>query len=891
MKAIRLKINHMFNPIGIDNGPMFFSWQCEEDLFQTAVQIKIFIKGELHWDSGKVISNETSYNFKETLPFKTYFEWKIRLWNEKDEVGNWSEISFFETGLDTKKLDIQWINPELERLTNSNYSSKDLINSFAKKNWEEKKVQQQNNKNTNSLLPAQPLLGEYQVHQPASYLKKEFFIKNLGESRLYITAKGLYVAWINGKRVGDMVLAPGTFSSDNHLGIQTYNVSSLLKKGKNQILIALGDGWFRSTSGVDGDRNIFGEDLGLWFRIETNQKIICESDGDLQASQNGPIRQNDMQHGEIYDARMEKIDDWHEVKIERNTVDLIGMNTVPIQEYERFIGKIILTPNGERVIDFGQNIAGYPEIEVEAKEGQFLRLICGEALDENGNFTQEHFQDRDRHKEGGVLQTVELICKDGLNYFKPSFTIMGFQFAKIETDIDLKNAKFTGIAVYSEMETLGSFESSDERLNQLVKNSIWSMKGNFCDIPTDCPTRERAGWTGDIGLFIETGLYLMDCIPVVRKWLSECRVNQYEDGRIANINPKNSFGSYMTDLLCMSAGWGDAVIIVPYEIYKRTGDLSILSENYTMMKKWYDFLYGRAKLTTEEQQKGPFSKYTVLNGMDFGEWNEPGITPMQAMMNPRKSVGTAYLAYSGELLSQIAKILGYEKESDKYKLISDNAKKAYRIAFTENGVIKSDRQHEYVRAIQFNLLPENELEEAAKELNRLVIKNDYHLNTGFLSTPHLCSVLTKYGYIETAYKLLFQDKMPSWLYAIGKGANTIWETWDGIDENGKPKESLNHYAYGAISGWLFKEVSGIEYKSKEIIFQPKPYSLINYVNVSYLSPVGLVRSSWEINDGKVKYEVEVPINNQAIFIFPDGERKMLNPGKHQFIKSLEEKNE
>ena len=260
---------------------------------------------------------------------------------------------------------------------------------------------------------------------------------------------------------------------------------------------------------------------------------------------------------------------------------------MPIREQEAFAGRLLCTPNGETVLDFGQNMAGYVEMKLTAHAGQKLRLLCGEALDENGNFTQENFQDRNRHKEGGTAQLLELICKEGENHYKPSFTIMGFRYAKVETDIDLTGAEFTAHAVYSEMPVTGSFACGNADVDQLMKNSVWSQKSNFCDIPTDCPTRERAGWTGDMGVFIETGLTLMDCYPVVEKWLAECRLNQYPDGRMANIAPPTSRPGYMTPMLCMSAGWGDAAILVPYALYKRTGDRKILADNYEMMQKWY----------------------------------------------------------------------------------------------------------------------------------------------------------------------------------------------------------------------------------------------------------------------------------------------------------------
>ena len=326
------------------------------------------------------------------------------------------------------------------------------------------------------------------------------------------------------------VLAPGSFTGNKHLAAQTYDVTRYLRDGENELLVALGDGWHRSTGGVDGDRDLFGDTLGVLFQLEVDGQAVCVSDGSMQATQCGPIRQNDMQQGEVYDARFEgSLTGWHGVRAYRDDLPITGMNTVPILEHEAFPGKLLQTPNGETVLDFGQNIAGYVEMALTARAGQKVKLTCGEALDENGNFTQENFQDRARHKEGGTAQMLELVCKEGKNHFKPHFTIMGFRYAKVETDADLTDAVFTAHAVYSDMAVTGKFTCGNDAVNQLVKNSIWSQKGNFCDIPTDCDPRTRR-LDRDMGVFIETGLTLMDCYPVAEKWLAECRLNQYPTG-------------------------------------------------------------------------------------------------------------------------------------------------------------------------------------------------------------------------------------------------------------------------------------------------------------------------------------------------------------------------
>lgn len=882
MKAIRLRVNHMTAPIGISPDCALLSWNCDGDIRQTAYQIRLETASDILWDSGKIVGAEMQLRLEVVLPYRTEFFWHIRLWNENDDPGDWTQTRF-ETGLDFDQVDVVWVEPERELLM----SCEDSMNRIAQANYL-RKQDEVANQPQNPMMPPKSPLPDYVPHQPASYLRKHFTHQKTGTERLYITAQGLYVAWLNGQRVGDMVLAPGSFSGDVHLGVQTYDVSELLVDGDNELRIALGDGWHRSVSGVDGERFIFGEKTAVWFRLESQGQLICQADADMEASQAGAIRQNDLQQGEIFDARRETITDWHPVITKANHLILLHQDTFLIREHERFAGKLITTPNGETVIDFGQNIAGYPELTVTAHEGQVIRLICGETLDENGNFTQENFQDRSRHKEGGTMQTIELICREGVNHYKPSFTIMGFQYAKVETDIDLTGAHFTAIAVYSDMETLTTFESSNRDLNQLVNNSLWSMKSNFCDVPTDCPTRERAAWTGDVGVFVETGLYLMDCVTVIEKWLRECQITQYPDGRMANISPRNSKGSLMTDMLCMSAGWGDSSILTPYAIYKRTGDLSVLRDCYPMMQKWYAFLEGRAQQTTEEQQDGPYAKYTVLNGMDYGEWCEPGVTPTEAMMNPRKTVGTAYLAYSGGLLAEIAEHLNKLEDAKRYREVSELAKKAYRYAFTIDGVITSERQADYVRAIAFGLVTGDEASQAATILNDMIVTNDYHLNTGFLSTPYVCQVLADYGYLETAYRLLLQDTAPSWLYAVKKGANTIWETWTGIDDSGKPSESLNHYSYGAICGWLFGGVCGIRYEDGQLTIAPNPHPLLTHATTTYQAPCGQVTSGWCYDEDKVTFSVTIPSNATAQLMLPNGEHYNLKTGRYIFCLSRED---
>ena len=716
--------------------------------------------------------------------------------------------------------------------------------------------------------------------QPASVLRSVFTAAKAETAILYITCHGLYEACLNGQRVSDFVLAPGTGDYARRLTVQACEVSDLLREGRNELTVTLGDGWYRGSVGIDGLCNYYGSDLALLCQLEVDGKAVLCSDETWEASQSGPTRENDLQQGERYDARMEEIRDWHDVTVrDFGYVNLAPTESVPILEQERFAGKLLTMPNGGTVIDFSQNLAGYTELRVTAKAGQMITLWHGETLDENGNFTQKNFDPGDRNKNG-IPQKITYICKDGLNIYKPAFTIFGFRYAKIETEIDLEDAEFTAVAVYSQMPQTGFFECGNADVNRLFQNSLWSMRSNFCDIPTDCPTRERAGWTGDAGVFAPTAVYLMDCLPVLRKWLGECRAAQGDDGLVQNIAPVNNKGGMISNMLQGSAGWGDACILVPWVLYEAYSDKTILEENYDMMCRWMRYCEKRAQKTRPHNLLNPYHKYLVDEGFHFGEWCQPdvenGESMKKTMMLGAPEVATAYYYRSASVLAQIAGILGRPEDAEHYAAIAENAKKAYRYTCTKNGAIRSDRQCEYVRPVAFGLLESEEVQAAADELNRLVEKNNFHLNTGFLSTPDLCRVLADNGHAETAYKLLLQEDCPGWLYAVKKGATTIWETWDGVRADGTVHDSLNHYSYGAVSGWLFSGVCGIRLQAGRLTIKPCPHPSLGFAKAEWRSPVGTIRSSWAYEGSYLNFDISVPV--PALIELPNGEKHEVKEG-------------
>ncbi len=539
-----------------------------------------------------------------------------------------------------------------------------------------------------------------ETRQPASYLRKCFFVADPASACLYITCHGLYTAFLNGKRVGDFVLAPGTGDYRKRLTVQCYDVSDLLQTGENELTVILGDGWYRGNVGVDGLHNYYGSDLALLCQLEMNSQAILCSDESWEASQQGPIRENDLEIGECYDARMEVISDWHGVIVRDFGFDnLAPTESVPILEQERLPGSIIKTPNGETIVDFGQNLAGYTELRVTAKAGQKITLWHGETLDENGNFTQCNFEPGDRNKNGGIPQKIEYTCKAGMNVYKPSFTIHGFRYAKVETDADLKDAQFTAIAVYSQMTQTGLFTCGNADVNRLFQNSLWSMRA----------------------------VYLMDCYPVLRKWLGECRLAQEESGLVQNIAPVNDQRNQISMMLQGSAGWGDACILVPWALYQAYGEQAILEENYDMMTRWLAFCESRTRENTRPQnENNPWKEYLADQGFHFGEWCEPDVNNMLAMrknaMEGAPEVATAYFYRSASILAKIAKILGKPEDASHYAEIAENAKKAYRFCCLKDDRITSDRQCEYVRPIAFGLLDGDENRQAADALNELVVK-------------------------------------------------------------------------------------------------------------------------------------------------------------------------
>ncbi len=850
MKAINLKTEYLINPIGIDiRHPRLF-WNCEGGTKQTAYRIVAKTDEQIVWDSGKVSSDSMHADYPNDLASRQRVEWNATLWDETDSKGESSETAFFETGL----------------LSASDFRAK----------W---------------------ISGNYRVNPkkryPVDCFEKEFSARNVAKARLYITACGLYEALVNGKRVDDFVLAPGHTDYTKRIQLQTYDVTELLKNGENVITVELADGWYRGSCGAWGLRNQYGTQTKLYAQLEitdkSGNKAVIGTDQTWAWSNNGKIRFADNKDGEIVEA-------WREpsyggfAQETKCDVTPVSSNNVPVTEHERFsVQKVITTPGGAKVLDFGQNIAGYISFAVMAKKGQKIKLRFGEMFDENGEFTQKNFQCANKKRTRVTpLQQIEYYCKDGLNEYKTKFAIFGFQYVLIESDVEWKKEDFTAVSVCSDMEETLSFDSSNELLNKLVQATRLSAKNNHADVPTDCPTRERHGWTGDAQIFCNTASYLFNYAPFARKYVHDMLDGQRKNGKFRQITPKGGVDFYM-DFMDGSAGWSDAGVLIPYRIYKRYGDQKILENSYAAMKQYADFKiktlgkwYPTAVRTGIDRK---YRKYISNYGQSYGEWAEPTevhITGFRDFACPHPEETTAYIVYLLQTMAEIAEVLGKQDDKKRFSEYAEKAKIGYgKLIECPKFSLDTDRQAKLVRPLYMGLLNEKQAEFAKKRLITALEHYDWRLGTGFLSTPFILYVLEDID-VEYAYRLLENEQMPGWLFMPKMNANTIWESWEGTQAQGGIA-SLDHYSKGAVLEWVVSEMCGIQVSGEnEFTIAPKAGGHFTFAKCEYQSVYGKVKSDWRRKNGKTVYMISVPANTTAKVVLPSGE-KTLTAGEYEFM--------
>ena len=871
MKAINIKTEYLKNPIGIDIDNPRIMWNCDCGITQTAYRI---ITDE--WDSGKVESG----SMKCRVPIK--FEngkrvtFRIKLWDENGTEGEWSEEAFFEYGINNWSA--KWIT--------GNYSPDSSIADKKAKIGKSFLLQ-----GVDFLLNMNK--PETLERHPVDCFKNDFTIeKEITKARLYITACGVYEAKINGKRVGNFYLAPGITDYTKRVQYQTYDVSDLLENGNNEITIQLADGWYRGSVGAWGLKQEYGFETKLLAQLEIEYydgtKKTVATDKEWRWSNDGPIRFADNKDGEFVEA--DRIPTYSVfAKETKHNVVPTASNNVFVTEKERFKPETIKTPSGKTILDFGQNFAGIIEFNIKAKKGQRVFLRFGELLDKDGEFTQKNIQVSNK-RITTPLQQIEYICKDGENRYKTTFAIFGYRYVLVETDVEFTADDFTGVAVYSDMEQTGFFECSNKLLNKFVDATVWSTKSNSADLPTDCPTRERHGWTGDAQIFFPSASYLFDYATFAKKYLTDVYDWQTKDGKLPQIAPQGGTDFFMV-MMNGSVGWADAGIIIPYYFSVKYNDTDILSEYYDRMKKYAEFMVSRigknAVLSKPHKVKGADRKYVVNKGQAYGEWAEPADVYPNKWTNvvlPETEVATAYTSFVLGLFAEIAEKLGHNADAKKYKEISNKCKKAYQaLVRTDDYLLDTDRQARLVRPLAFDLLDEKQTEYAKQRLIKALDNYGYRLGTGFLSTPLILGVLEKYD-LDSAYRLLENEQMPGWLYMSQMGATTIWESWEGTEAQGGIA-SLNHYSKGAVCEWLFSSMCGINVSGENhFVISPKPGGNFTFACAEYKSIFGCVKSGWKKENGRYIYEIEIPANCTADLILSDSKKETLIAGTYKITE-------
>jgi alpha-L-rhamnosidase len=828
------------NPLGVDVHSPRLSWQLKSDrrgVHQSAYRVLVAENADRlegnegkAWDSGRVTSDQSvlvEYAGPKLESTQRYY-WKVMVWDDQGNPSPWSHVAFWEMGLlNESEWHADWISQDIPE-------------------------------DTSAMSPCPMLRTEFEVG------------KEIRSARIYATALGTYELYLDGQRIGDCYFTPGWSSYRKRLQYQTYDVTDSLTPGRHALGAILADGWYRGNLAnfTGTGRMKYGDTLALCLQLavtyeDGRTEFISSDDGWRSAT--GPILHADHYMGEKYDARLEKpgwcrveYDDssWAGVRRLDAPKTTMVAQTGPMVRKKLEINavEILHTPEGDTVVDFGQNMVGWIRLQASGPAGTAVTLRHAEVLDSEGNFYTANLRP--------ARQTITYILKGAESeQYEPRFTFQGFRYVAVEGyPGELSLDSLTGIVLYSDMPATGSFECSDSRVNRLQQNIVWGQRGNFLDVPTDCPQRdERLGWTGDAQVFARTACFNMNVAGFFTRWLRDLVADQRDDGAYPHVAP-----NVLGETAAGATGWADAGVICPWTLYLCYGDKRILAEHYGPMQRWMEFMNER--VGEDLIWRGDFH---------FGDWlsqerHDLG-TPFGITENDL--VATAFFAGTTSLMARIASLLEDGDSARQYRELFERTRQAFCKEFvTPAGRIGTNTQTAYVLALQFDLLPGELRAEAARRLVADIKGRSNHLSTGFLGTSQLCNVLTQAGHSDVAYDLLMQDTCPSWLYPLTRGATTVWERWDGIKPDGSFQDvgmnSFNHYAYGAIGHWLYSTVAGLDLDEdspgyEHSIIQPQPGGGLQYARAEHETQYGMLASHWTITDGNFRLEVKVPGNTTA----------------------------
>lgn len=719
-------------------------------------------------------------------------------------------------------------------------------------------------------------------------VRKDFTLERpVARARLYITAHGLYEAEINGHRVGDDALSPGWTVYGHRLRYYTYDVTDHLNEGANTLGAWLGDGWYRGLLGFDGGtRNIYGTDQSLIAQLEVTHDdgttTVIATDRSWTAAF-GPILTSGLYEGETFDARLDEPNwatphgTWDGDPVDVGSRDprtLVAPQGPPVRCTQE-VAPVTVTrkDDGRHLLDFGQNLVGRLRITVDGPAGTTITLRHAEVLEDGELAT--------RPLRGAQATDTYILAGDGPRTWQPRFTLHGFRHAEITGwPGDLAEGSVTALVHHTDMRRTGWFECSDDLVNRLHENIVWSMRGNFVDIPTDCPARdERLGWTGDLQVFAPTASFLYDCAGMLDSWLADVAVEQLPDGTVPWYVPVIPGGPQWTPIQ-PGAAWGDVAALTPWVLYQRFGDLELLRRHFATGRAWVDLI---------DRLAGPNRLWD--SGYQLGDWLDPNAPPDDpaATRTDRYLVATGYFAWSARHLAWSARELGDTEAAQRYGTLADEVAHAFRGRYVlPSGHMTSDSPTAYSVALAFGLLDDPaQRQYAGDRLAALVLEDDARIATGFVGTPLICDALTDTGHLDVAYRLLTQTECPSWLYPVTQGATTIWERWDSLRPDGTLNPggmtSFNHYALGAVADWLHRVVGGMSATSpgyRTIAFRPRPGGGITWANTRHETPYGTAALSWELTAVGMTARVTVPEGCRGTVELPGREPLDVGPGDH-----------
>lgn len=868
MKLRNLTILSQKNPIGIDRKPCFsyILTSDQNNTYQRGYSICVRVGDCVVWESEKETSQSTFIPYEGPMQSRTHYDVTI---TAKDNHGKKDTIrGFFETALLEKaSWDAAWVR---------------------------------------SALPVFPAEKGFGKQPPATMFRKKFHAKKkVSAARLYATCHGIYIPYLNGDRIGNTEFAPEHTTYEKILCYQTYDVTDLIRGGENTLSLYVGDGWYLGAKTTPRVKN-YERRHAVLFQLEITWddgtiSTVC-SDENVECAY-GPVVASDLFAGEKYDANLD-LTEWQPAEAADYGFDNLRAQHGPGVTFreEVPVHRMLRTPAGDLVLDFGKVLAGRVRMKVTAPKGTTVTLTHSEVLDQQGNF----FQNTEM-PDGGVEQMVQYISNGVSEFYEPLFTYQGFRYVKVEGLADVNPKDFVARIYSSDGENTGAFHCSNEKLNALYRNIRNAQQSNMFSIPTDCPQREKAGWTGDIGIYARTALLNANVTPLLERWLLSVRADQGDNGAVPIVVPYDG-GYPMSELFfgpmyeetgtIGSSGWGDACVLVPWAMYQVTGNAAVIRENLDVMEKWCAYILERCKLPGKDKSvPEELDRWLWNRGYHQGDWLVPSLAGQggdDPILGPlyQMDLTAQYAAplYGYHTFCLVAKMLAAIQEYDKaaeYDAAAQNMKNAIqRALFAEDGTMPTDLMGAYVLAVAFDIVPQKHQEFVHHRLLQLLKEKNGCLDTGFLSTPFLLDALWKLGEKEEAYRLLYQENCPGWMYQLNRGATAIWESWNNYEPDGTPKRiSFNHYAFGCVDEWISRKICGLEPTApgfRTFRIEPQPDDRITGANREFVSPYGMIRVCWERKDGAFRIHCTVPCNTNATIVLPSGKSYEAGSGQYEF---------